>query len=59
MSQYVSRIHIKVTTPSVWAKFEDEDDAGFDLAELSSMDQTSFSISGDWSCVEDELTGIV
>ena len=59
MSQYVSRIHIKVSSPDIWTKFEEEDDAGFDLADLSKTNQTSFSISGDWSCVEDELTGIV
>ena len=27
MSQYYSRLHIKVYSPKVWKKFEDEDDA--------------------------------
>lgn len=60
MSQYYSRLHIKVSSPKVWKKFQDADDAGFDLAKLAKKNQTSFVIDGDeWSYVEDELTGIV
>ena len=57
MSQYYSRLHIKVSSPKVWKKFQDADDAGFDLAKLAKKNQTSFVIDGDeWSYVEDELT---
>ena len=56
MSQYVSRIHIKVSTPEIWSRFEQEDDAGFNLARLAQGEETSFIIDGDWSCEESELT---
>ena len=56
--QYCSRLHIKVSSPKVWKKFENEDDASFDLAELAETERTSFVID-DWSSMEDELTGIV
>ena len=59
MSQYTSRIHIKVSSPDIWKRFVDTDDAEFNLAELADTDETSFVITGDWSCVEDELDGIV
>ena len=59
MSQYSSRIHIKVSSPKVWNKFQDEDDAGFDLAELAETDSTSYVLDGEWSSFEEELTGIV
>lgn len=59
MSQYNSRLHIKVSSPKVWKKFEDEDDAGFDLAELADTSHTSFVIDWGWSSIEDELIGIV
>lgn len=59
MSQYYSRLHIKVSSPKVWKKFEDEDDASFDLAELAETSHTSFVIDDEWSSMEDELTGIV
>lgn len=59
MSQYTSRIHIKVSSPSVWGKFIDEDDASFDLAELANTKNASFIIDGEWSVFEDELHGIV
>lgn len=59
MSQYTSRIHIKVSSPKVWSKFEDEDDASFDLAEIAKTQRTSFIIDGEWSAVEDELKGVV
>ena len=58
MSQYCSRLHIKVSSPKIWKKFEDVDDASFDLAELAETNRTSFIID-DWSSMEDELTGIV
>lgn len=58
MSQYCSRLHIKVSSPEIWKKFEDVDDASFDLAELAETNRTSFIID-DWSSMEDELTGIV
>jgi hypothetical protein len=58
MSQYSSRIHIKVTEPSVWEKFRDTDDGEFDLAELAEEGVTSFVLD-DWFCVESELEGIV
>lgn len=56
--QYCSRLHIKVSSPKVWKKFENEDDASFNLAELAETERTSFVID-DWSSMEDELTGIV
>ena len=59
MSLYYSRLHIKVSSPKVWKKFEDEDDASFDLAELAETNHTSFVIDDEWSSMEDELTGIV
>ena len=58
MSQYNSRIHIKVTDPSVWEKFKDIDDAEFGLAALAEEGCTSFVLD-DWCCVEDEIQGIV
>ena len=59
MSQYTSRLHIKVSSPKVWSKFKDEDDSGFDLAKLAETDSASFVIDSEWSVMEDELTGIV
>lgn len=59
MSQYTSRIHIKVTSPSVWGKFAEADDAEFGLAELENSNTTSFIIDGEWSCFENEMDGIV
>lgn len=58
MSQYSSRIHIKVTESSVWEKFKDVDDAEFGLAGLTEEGCTSFVLD-EWSCVEEELLGIV
>ncbi len=58
MSQYSSRIHIKVSSPEVWRKFEDEDDASFGLAELAKRGNTSFVVSGTYLSAE-ELFGIV
>ena len=59
MSQYSSRIHIKVSSPDVWLKYKDEDDADFDLANLAVSNRTAYIIDGEWSADEDELTGIV
>ena len=58
MSQYSSRIHIYVLSPDIWRKFEDEDDAGFDLSELADHSRCSFVLD-EWFAVEDELTDIV
>ncbi len=58
MSQYCSRLHIKVSSPKVWSRFEDEDDASFGLAELANTNNISF-VYDEWSSTEDELTGIV
>ena len=58
MSQYYSRLHIKVSSPQIWKKFEDEDDASFDLAKLAETNHTSFVID-DWSSREERLTKIV
>lgn len=58
MSQYNSRIHIRVADPSIWEKFKDADDAEFGLAALAEEGATSFVLD-DWSCVEEELNGIV
>ena len=58
MSQYSSRICIKVSSPEVWRRFEDSDDAGFDLDELADTGQTKCAIDvGCW--VEDEINSIV
>lgn len=59
MSEYSSRIHIKVSSPEIWKKFDNKDDADFDLAKLAETNETSFIIDCEWSCMEDELTGIV
>lgn len=58
MSQYSSRIQIKVVSPEVWNRFKDVDDAEFELAELAERGYTAFVLD-DWSCVESELEGIV
>lgn len=58
MSQYTSRIHIRVAEPEVWNKFRDTDDADFGLADLADRGSLSFSLD-DWFCDEDELRGIV
>ena len=57
MSQYYSRIHIKVKSPEVWNKFADTYDAEFNLASLAN--QTTSFILTDFSCYEDELKGMV
>ncbi len=60
MSQYCSRIHIKVSSPGIWKKFSDEYDADLHLAELAEGDTTSFAFGGEeWSVTEDELKEIV
>ena len=59
MSQYYSRLHIKVSSPKIWSRFEDEDDAGFGLAELAKTNHTSFVFDDEYSSMEDELIDIV
>lgn len=59
MSQYCSRLHIRVTSPEVWRRFVDADDASFDLARLADSGDKVFTYDADWSCVEDEIFGIV
>ena len=59
MSQYTSRINVRVSSPSIWNRFVDTDDAEFDLANLADTKCTSFVIDGEWSCFEGELEGIV
>ena len=59
MSQYTSRINVRVSSPSIWNRFVDTDDAEFDLANLADTKCTSFVIDGEWSCFESELEGIV
>ena len=57
MSQYESRIAIKVSSPKVWEKFKEEDDASLELYSLSNTN-TQFYES-DCCYLEDELYGIV
>ena len=59
MSQYTSRIHIKVKSPHVWEKFIDQDDGGFGLAELADGETRSFVIDGEWSALPEELDDMV
>ena len=59
MSQIYSRINIRVSSPKIWEKFIDEDDACFDLAELANTNETSFVIDSEWSANDRELYGIV
>lgn len=57
MAQYESRIHIKVSSPSIWSKFENTDDASYDLASLAYSKQLSYI--SDCCYYEEELTRIV
>ena len=41
MSQESSRIHIRVSSTAVWGKFAEQDDAGYDLAQLADADKRS------------------
>lgn len=61
MSQYSSRLHIKVSSLEVWKRFEDEDeyDVRFDLVEFADAKDTSFIIDADVGWSEGELDGIV
>jgi hypothetical protein len=47
-----------VSAPEVWSRFEEEDDASFDLAKLADKELTSFVID-EASWTESELKGIV
>lgn len=59
MSQYYSRLHIKVRSPEIWNRFKEEDDASFGLAELAETNHTSFVSDDERPYTEDELFGIV
>lgn len=61
MSQYSSRLHIKVSSPEVWRRFrgEGEYDAGLDMVEFADTKDTSFIIDADVGWSEGELDGIV
>ena len=53
MAQYESRVHIKVSSPSIWNRFKDTDDASYDLASLANTRDLSY-ISND-CYYEDDL----
>jgi hypothetical protein len=55
--QYDSDIYIRVISPDVWRRFEDADDAGFDLADLAKEGRVNYTINGAY--LEEELKGIV
>ena len=57
MSQYNSRIFIKVKNISDWNKLSDVDftSCGFGCNPFTGHDTDTFIIDGDWSCFEDEL----
>ena len=57
MSQYNSRIFIKVKNAIDWNKLSDVDFSacGFDSNPFIDQDTDTFIIDGDWSCFEDEL----
>lgn len=57
MAQYYSRIKIKVKSPSVWKRFKDIDDEGFNLFELS--ETNSLCAQMDCSYYEEDLFNIV
>lgn len=57
MAQYESRVHIKVSSPSIWNRFKDTDDASYDLASLANTRDLSY-ISND-CYYEDDLFSIV
>lgn len=60
MSQYNSRICIKVRNIEDWKKLNDIDfkKFGFWANPFDGHDQLIFEIDGDWSCYEDELEDI-
>lgn len=66
MSQYCSRIHIKVKEPNIWKRFENKYDTIFNLDNFitngcctKDENKTSFIINGDWGYTEDEIKEIV
>ena len=61
MSQYVSKLHIKVCSPDVWKRFEHADDAGLNLAKLAKAGRTSYinDIGDECSYTEFELKELV
>lgn len=58
MSQYSSRIHIRVSSPEIWRRFEEEDDAGMDLERLADTERKSYVYDYNW-WTERELDGTV
>jgi hypothetical protein len=61
MSQYNSRIFIKVKDVEDWKKLSDIDfkNFGFLANPFDGNDKESFEIDGDWSCYEGELEDFV
>ena len=61
MSQYASKLHIKVCSPDIWKRFEHADDAGLDLAKLAKAGRTSYinDIGDECSYTEFELKELV
>lgn len=61
MSQYNSRIYIKVKDVDDWKKLQDIDfkSFGFWSNPFEGHDKLVFEIDGDWSCYEDEMEEIL
>lgn len=57
MSQYNSRIYVKVKNIKDWEKLSDINfkDFGFWANPFEGHDKNVFEINGDWSCYEDEM----
>lgn len=60
MSQYNSRIYIKVKDAEDWKKLEELDfeEFGFYNNPFAGHDKLVFEIDGDWSCYENEMESI-
>ena len=61
MSQYSSRIFIKVKNVKDWKKLSEIDmqEYGFLSNPFEHHNKLTFKIDGDWSCYEDEMTDII
>ena len=61
MSQYNSRIYIKVKDVEDWKKLSDIDfkEYGFCGNPFEDYDKLIFEIDGDWSCYENEMEGLL
>lgn len=61
MSQYSSRIFIKVQDVNDWKKLHDLDmkKYGFYSNPFEDVDGAVFEIDGDWSCYEDEMIDLI